>query len=168
MCLILSKSLLEKGSWVGWSFEAMDIEDRLMLGLIPHFIWFTVGHLLPSSHLYTTEENRPTQLGSEDVRAHVPAALVLRLPVTALVDVQGLSGCGVVQLLKPQCLVVVLVGAWKKRKEIFYQEEALKGAWGEGWEATEPRQHIVLKLSWYALRCTLFKPTTKQRRGDYR
>lgn len=87
---ILSKSLPEKGSRVEWSDEAADAEDRL----IPRFSWREVGHLLPPVH--ATEEDGLTGPGSEDVRAHVPAALVLRLPVTALVDVQGLSGRGVV------------------------------------------------------------------------
>lgn len=54
---------------------------------------------------------RADRLGSEDVGAHVPAALLLGLPVTALVDMQGLSRYRVVQLLKPLGLVVVLMGA---------------------------------------------------------
>lgn len=59
-------------------------------------------------------------LHSEDVRAHVPAAAaaVFGLPVSALVDVQGLSRDGVVDLLKPQCLVVVLMGVWMRKEAV--------------------------------------------------
>ena len=48
---------------------------------------------------------------SVDIRACVPVALILSLPVTPLVDVHGLSGDRVLEPLEPHCLVVVLVGA---------------------------------------------------------
>lgn len=49
--------------------------------------------------------------GSEDVRAPVPAALFLRLPIASLVDMQGLSRGRISEPLEPQRLVAVRMGA---------------------------------------------------------
>lgn len=67
-------------------------------------------YLHPASDFFMPQrQHKANKLDSEDVRAHIPAAArtVLGLPVSALVDMQGLSRDRVVDLLKPQRLVVV-------------------------------------------------------------
>lgn len=111
-------------------------EARLMPSLRPNASWCKVWCLLPSSHILGGTpcwETGWNELWSEDVRAHVPAALVLSFPVTTTVDMQGLSRDGIINPLEPQCLVTVLMCAWRnKKKRSVLPKWKPWGTWDEG------------------------------------
>lgn len=61
-------------------------------------------------------------LGSEDIWAGVPAALLLGLPVSSFVDVRGLSCHRVDEPLKPHRRVVVLMTTWSHKTNTHIQK----------------------------------------------
>lgn len=118
---------------------------RLMLSLFPHWLLVCWGCTPPM-------ETGWFGLWSEDIRAHVPAAAILSLPVASFVDMQGLSRYGIVYLLEPQRLMIVLMGAWRRWESLSKWNLYRGPRWGLWSHWAMKTYCIMLKLSWYALR----------------
>lgn len=148
MPFILSKSLLEKGSQVGWSVQVMDL-DRLMSGLIPYFSWCKVVYLFSFVH---HGGKRADSAGIRRCPGTCPICLVPSPPSNR--PCRRARSLRIRGRLTSQTTVLgsFLDGGLNEEKENLLPRRKFRGTLGEVWEATEPWQHIMLKISWHALR----------------